>query len=220
MTTGWNLAPLAVAAFAAVALIPARADDLPPLKPPNPSICTSDPAGDPSHPTQKCASLEDWRTYVEELCLRVQADPAPNVIGSAKCFAARLTLDKVEMFRKNQLAAYDRAVVAREKLARLQSGNPVPPDTPPPPDPRYQSVYKQISTDLTCASQMCLPLDGWRKLVARECAPTTDPKAANACSAAQWGLTSALSKANSYGFGWFTDREEPRWYAEARKRSQ
>jgi predicted aspartyl protease len=136
MTTGWNLAALAVAAFAAVAITPARADDLPPLKRPDPYICTNDPAGDPSHPTQKCASLEDWRKYVREICWRTQGNSAfETLVGSVSrgCIAATITLDKVELIHKSQLAAYDRAVAARERLKQLQSGSPVPPDAPPPP---------------------------------------------------------------------------------------
>ena len=76
-------------------------------------------------------------------------------------------------------------------------------------------VFRQITSDVTCAADHCTTLIGWRGLVAQKCnrfhAPdaTSDQQAVNECSNAEFGLMSALIKANSYGWGWFTDHSEP-----------
>jgi hypothetical protein len=84
--------------------------------------------------------------------------------------------------------------------------------------PGAAEIYRRISTDVTCAGDGCLPLIGWRGQVAKWCnrfrtpAAAADPAAAASCSTAQFGLMSAVIKANSYGWGTFTDRTDPAWF--------
>jgi hypothetical protein len=81
-----------------------------------------------------------------------------------------------------------------------------------------QTIYQQISTDVTCSATQCTTLSGWRGLVAQSCKRFQSPNAPQdqaatfACSDAQFGLMAAVTKANSYGWGTFTDRTEPAWF--------
>src|SRR5690242_20554081 len=80
----------------------------------------------------------------------------------------------------------------------------------------YAEVYEKITTDVSCAPSGCRTLQGWRNEVASWCNrfqsldaqnnPTIQRDAASNCMAAQAGLSSALVKADSYGFGLFTER--------------
>jgi hypothetical protein len=75
---------------------------------------------------QKCASEEDWRKYKEIICLKVQAVPDAGIVAQSKCWAAAISLSKVEEFHKWQLKAYNQAVEARRKLREMCA-------LPPPP---------------------------------------------------------------------------------------
>ena len=69
----------------------------------------------------------------------------------------------------------------------------------------HLQVYLRIVTDISCGPHECQQLLGWRLRVAELCHPGISSAAADRCSAAQIGLSVALAKANSYGYGWFTE---------------
>lgn len=87
-------------------------------------------------------------------------------------------------------------------------------------------IYQQIASDVTCAADQCMTLRRWREYQAEWCkrfvAPDPNveyhatPYAVTQCSNAQFGLEMALTKANSYGHGLFTDHSEPEWFHGAR----
>lgn len=116
---------------------------------------------------------------------------------------------------------YRLAAVAALGFAFAAQGAAAAPAYRPPVEttiPGAAGIYRQISTDVTCAGAHCLTLSGWRGQLAAQCNRFQSPNAAQdqaavtACSEAQFGLMSAVVKANSYGWGIFTDRTEPAWY--------
>jgi hypothetical protein len=76
--------------------------------------------------------------------------------------------------------------------------------------------YLRIINDITCTPYECEQLGGWRFRVSELCRSGIIGVAAERCSDAQAGLRIALSKANSYGYGWFSEHDEPKWFHDIR----
>jgi hypothetical protein len=116
------------------------------------------------------------------------------------------------------------AVYSLTTILLLVSASAVAQQRDPYPASIYAPVYEKITTDVTCGINECRTLQGWRDQAVSWCNrfqslnaqnnPAIQKEAASNCQSAKIGLFSALIKANSYGFGTFTDNSEPTWFHE------